>query len=177
MSVEAENLVQQFLAEAVHEGDRGGEAGGGENDAEEGETGDDGNKTFLATCPQIASGQQPFEWRERWGSNCLAHGFIHSPIFTRFGLIVAVTADIPAAAVDNSSRRQPRHDIRRAEVLAGSVAAPLDLELAFGKALRPNQDLPGNADQVGGGELGAGALVGVVVQDLDAPGREFTIKP
>ena len=49
----------------------------------------------------------------------------------------------------------------------------LSLELAFGEALRADQDLPGNADQVGGGELGAGALVGVVVQHLDALGRKL----
>ena len=97
MAVEAENLVQQFLAEAVHHGHHDDQRGDAEHDAEEGETGDDGDEAFLATCPQIASGQQPFEWRERWGSNWLAHGFIHSPIFTRFGLIVAVTADIPGA--------------------------------------------------------------------------------
>src|SRR6266852_5256535 len=94
MSIEAENLVQQFLAEAVHDGHHDDQGSDPEHDAEEGETGDDGDKSFLATCPQIASGQQPFEWREGWGSNWLAHGFIHSPIFTRFGLIVAVTADI-----------------------------------------------------------------------------------
>src|SRR4030088_1813201 len=123
MPVEAENLVEQFLAEAVHDGHHDDQRGDAEHDAEERETGDDGNKTFLATCPQIASGQQPFEWRERWGSNWFVHGIIHSPIFTRFGLIVAVRSDIPALAVDNSSRGEPRHDIGRAEILAGSVAA------------------------------------------------------
>src|ERR1700720_1815732 len=128
MAVEAKNLVQQFLAEAVHDRHHDDQRGDAEHDAEEGEAGDDGDEAFLATCPQIASRQQPFEWRKGWGSNGLAHGFIHSSIFTRFGLIVAVTADIPAAAVDKSSRGQPRYDIRRAEILARSVAAPLDLE-------------------------------------------------
>src|SRR3984885_1627707 len=73
-------------------------------------------------------------------------------------------------------RSQPCHDIRRAEIFARPVAAPLDLELAFGKALRADQNLPGNTDQVGGGELGAGALVGVVVQDFDTSGGELAIK-
>src|SRR3984893_17263459 len=147
MPVEAENLVQQFLAEAVHDGHHDDQRGHAEHDAEEGEAGDDGNEAFLATPPQIASRQQPLEWRERWGPNWLAHGFIHSSIFTRFGLIVAVTTDIASTTVDNSSRGQPRHDIRRAEVLPHPVAAPLDLELAFGEAFRANQNLPGNADQ------------------------------
>src|SRR6202035_1880036 len=113
MAVEAENLVQQFVAEAVHHGHHDDQRGDAKHDAQEGETGDDGDKSFLATCPQIASRQQPLEWRERWGSNWLAHGFIHSPIFTRFGLIVAATADIPARAVDN------RHEVSRATTSAG----------------------------------------------------------
>src|ERR1700722_1905666 len=182
MPVEAENLVQQFLAEAVHDRHHDDQRGHAEHDAKEREAGDDGNEAFLAARTQIASRQQPLEWRERWGSNWLAHGFIHSSILTRFGLIVAVKTDDPASAVDNSSRGsarlrgQPCYNFRRAEILARAVAAPLDLELAFGKALRADQNLPGNTDQVGGGELGAGALVGVVVQDFDTPGGEFAIK-
>src|SRR6202034_3418422 len=104
-----------------------------EHDAQERETGNDGNEAFLATRAQIASRQQPLEWRERWGPNRLVHGFIHSPIFTRFGLIVAVRADLAATAVDNSSRGQPRQHVRRAEILARPVAAPLELEPAFGE--------------------------------------------
>src|ERR1700674_753428 len=100
MAVEAENLVQQFLAEAVHDRHHDDQRGDAEHDAQKRETGDDGNEAFLATCPQIASRQQPLEWRERWGPNWLAHGFIHSSIFTRFGLIVAVAVDFPARAVD-----------------------------------------------------------------------------
>src|ERR1700727_2875362 len=73
-------------------------------------------------------------------------------------------------------RGQPCHDLRRVQIFARPVAAPLDLELALGKALRADQNLPGNTDQVGGGELGAGALVGVVVQYFDAPGGELAIK-
>src|SRR6202521_59962 len=113
MAVEAENLVQQFLVEAVHDRhlddqrrdvhhDQRADA---EHDAKKRETGDDGNEAFLATCPQIASRQQPLEWRERWGPNWLAHGFIHRPIFTRFGLIVAAMAEILMPTVDNSLRQ------------------------------------------------------------------------
>src|ERR1700732_4949297 len=103
MPVEAENLVQQFLAEAVHDRHHDDQRGHAEHDAKEREAGDDGNEAFLAARTQIASRQQPLEWRERWGSNWLAHGFIHSSIFTRFGLIVAVMADIRITAVDNST--------------------------------------------------------------------------
>src|SRR5690349_21254394 len=68
------------------------------------------------------------------------------------------------------------HHFRRAEVLARAVAAPLDLELALGKALGADQNLPGNADQVGGGEFCTGALIGVVIEDVDAFRLEFAIK-
>src|SRR6476660_10597713 len=158
MAVEAENLVEQFLAEAVHHGHHDDQRGDAEHDAEERKAGDDGNETFLATCPQIATGQQPFEWRERWGSNGLVHGYIHRPIFTRFGLIVAALADMPPRAVDNSSRDQPSDDIRRTQVLARPVAAPLEFDLSFGEPLRTDENLPGNTDQIGGGEFGTGAL-------------------
>src|SRR5437660_6713702 len=61
-------------------------------------------------------------------------------------------------------------------MLAHPVAAPLELELAFGKALRADQNLPGNPDQVGGGEFRAGALIGVVVENVDVPGLELAIE-
>src|SRR5437764_13988745 len=72
--------------------------------------------------------------------------------------------------------RYLRHYFRRAEILARTVAAPLDLELALGEALRPDQNLPRDADQVGGRELRAGALVGIVIEHVDALGLKFPIK-
>src|SRR5260221_9998995 len=68
MSVEAEDLVQELLAEAVHHGHHDDQRRDAEHDAEERKAGDDGNKAFLATRPQIASGQQPFEGSKRRGS-------------------------------------------------------------------------------------------------------------
>src|SRR5947199_8847606 len=79
------------------------------------------------------------------------------------------------ATVDILSR-YPRHHFRRAEILARTVAAPLDLELALGEALRPDQNLPGDTDQVGGRELRAGALVGIVIEHIDALGLKFAIE-
>ena len=61
------------------------------------------------------------------------------------------------------------HHFRRAEILARTVAAPLDLELALGESLRTNQNLPGNADQVGGREFRARALIGIPWQILVGP--------
>ena len=96
------SFVFMPLAEAVHHSHHDDQRGDAEHDAQERETGDDGNETFLATRAQIASRQQPFEWRERWGSNWLAHGFIHHSIFSRFGgPIVALAPDIRSRPVDN----------------------------------------------------------------------------
>src|SRR5438046_1302796 len=61
----------------------------------------------------------------------------------------------------------PGHHFRRAEILARSVAAPLDLELALGEPLGADQNLPGNADQVGGGEFCTCPLIGVVIEHVD----------
>jgi hypothetical protein len=55
MAVEAEDLVQQFLAEAVHHRHHDDQRGDAEHDAEEREAGDDRNESFLAPRPQIAS--------------------------------------------------------------------------------------------------------------------------
>jgi hypothetical protein len=54
MAVEAEDLVEQFLAEAVHHRHHDDQRGDAEHDAEEREAGDDGDEAFLATRPQIA---------------------------------------------------------------------------------------------------------------------------
>ncbi len=64
MAVEAENLVEQLAAKAVHhrhDDDQGGDA---EHDAEEGESGNDRDESLLAPRPQIAQRQHPFERRE-----------------------------------------------------------------------------------------------------------------
>src|SRR5437660_202222 len=79
-------------------------------------------------------------------------------------------------AVDNNLSGDLCDHVSVSQVLARTIAAPLDLDLAFGKAFGPDHDLPGNADQVGGGELGTGALVGVVVQDLDTSRPQFAIE-
>ena len=70
---------------------------------------------------------------------------------------------------------------RAATSASGSVCAlagraVLDLDLAGGSAARPDDHLPGQADQVGGGELAAGALVGVVVEHVRAGGRQRRVE-
>ena len=80
MPVQAEDLVQQFLAKAVHDSHHDDQRRDAEHDAEERKAGNDGNETFLAARAQVTSGQQPFEGRKRRGSGCLVHGLIHYSI-------------------------------------------------------------------------------------------------
>ena len=82
-------------------------------------------------------------------------------------------------------RPRPAH-AGRAEPLATTsrerqrlaLAGPpvLDLDLAGGDAARPDDHLPGQADQVGGGELAARPLVGVVVEHVLARRRQRRIE-
>src|ERR1700758_3857050 len=53
-----------------------------------------------------------------------------------------------------------RQHFRRAQILARAVGSALELEFSFGKALGADEDLPGNADQIGGCEFRACPLVG-----------------
>src|SRR5215470_14138864 len=71
---------------------------------------------------------------------------------------------------------QARDDVSWAHVLARAVGSPLYLDLAFGKPLRADQNLPGDADQVGACEFGAGTLISVVVEHVDALGGEFAVE-
>src|ERR1700758_1315582 len=68
------------------------------------------------------------------------------------------------------------HHIGCGHVFARAVGTALDLDLAFGKALRPDHNLPGNAEQIGSSEFGARALVGVVIEHVDAFRGELVIE-
>src|SRR3569623_1764453 len=60
--------------------------------------------------------------------------------------------------------------------LAAAGGALFDLDLALGETLRPDQNLPRNTDQVGGGEFAARTLVGVVVAHVPTRRRQFLIE-
>src|SRR5262249_1097061 len=76
-----------------------------------------------------------------------------------------------------ASACQPLGRIGLAHELAAAVRPLLDLDLVLGEALRPDQDLPGSANEVGGGEFRARPLVEVVIEHVDALGGEFPVKP
>ena len=80
MAVEAEDLVEQLLAETVHHRHHDDQRRDAEHDAEERKAGDDRDEAFLAARAQIAPGQHPLEGRKRRGSDWLAHGLIHRSI-------------------------------------------------------------------------------------------------
>src|SRR5215472_8297004 len=80
-------------------------------------------------------------------------------------------------AAEAASSRQPFARIGFCHEFAAAVGALLDLDLALGQALRPDQNLPRNADEIGGSEFRARPLVEVVVEHIDAFGGEFAVKP
>src|SRR5262249_58358069 len=63
---------------------------------------------------------------------------------------------------------QPLGCIGLAHELAAAVHPLLDLDLVLSEALRPDEDLPGDANEVGGGEFRARPLVEVVIEHADA---------
>src|SRR5690606_2817180 len=65
MPVEAEDLAQQFLAEAVHHRHDDDQRRHADGDAGQGECGNDGNEGVLAAGAQIAPGNEELEARER----------------------------------------------------------------------------------------------------------------
>jgi len=163
MSVQAQNLVEQFLAEAVHHRHHDDQRGDAQHDAEEGKRGIDRDESLLPPRPQISQRQHPFERSERVGAACLAHRIVpRPPDFTRFWPFQALPCR-PKQGRRPCSWRQSFDCIGRAHQLAAAVSPLLDLDLALGKPFRPDQDLPGNADEVGGSEFRSRALVEIVV--------------
>src|SRR5690606_23640312 len=59
--------------------------------------------------------------------------------------------------------------------MAFARSAVLDLDVAGGDAARPDDDLPGNAYEVGGGEFCTGAAVCIVIEHFAAGGCELGI--
>ena len=112
MAVEAEDLVEQFLAEAVHHRHDDDQRRHAEHDAEEGESGDDGDEAFLAPRAQVAQRQHPFEGSEGMGPGRLGHDNVPAPDApaSRFHTILAGFTPWPAAAKPakrTDSWRQP----------------------------------------------------------------------
>ena len=61
VAIKAEDLVEQLLAKAVHHCEHDDERGYAQQDADEGEAGNDRDESFLAPRPQVAQRQHPFE--------------------------------------------------------------------------------------------------------------------
>src|SRR5690606_16504973 len=81
MPVQAQNLVEQLLPEAIHDGHHDDERRDAQHDADEGKAGDDGNEAFLAPGAQITKGQQPLERSERPLLPRLNPRFAHASTF------------------------------------------------------------------------------------------------
>src|ERR1700687_408058 len=81
----------------------------------------------------------------------------------------AMMSPCPASA-------EPLSDLIERQFLALAGLAILELGLAGRHCFRSHDHLPGRADQVHIGELGAGPQIAVVVQHLDALGSEAVIE-
>jgi hypothetical protein len=73
MAVEAEDLVEQLRAEAVHHRHHGDQGGDAQHDAEEREQGDHRNESLPPARPEVAQRQHPFEGSERPRGGRLGH--------------------------------------------------------------------------------------------------------
>jgi hypothetical protein len=73
VAVEPEDLIEQLLAEPVHHRHDDDQRGHPEQDAEEGEPGDDRNEALFATGAQIAQRQHPLERGKGPGCDRLVH--------------------------------------------------------------------------------------------------------
>src|SRR5689334_14643494 len=71
---------------------------------------------------------------------------------------------------------QASDHVRDRQALLLPAAAALDLDRALRQPLWPDDYLPGQADQVGGGELRTGPLVAVVVKDIETGRRKVPIQ-
>ena len=72
-----------------------------------------------------------------------------------------------------AGRRRRRGSVPR----CGRLRRGGELDLAGGEAARADGDAPGQADQIDVGELGAGALVAVVIERVDAGGGQRGVEP
>ena len=147
--------------EAVHHRHDDDQRGDAEHDADEGEAGDDRDEGLAPARTQIAAGKHPFEPGERPGAGrkrrprlrCLGHrALLLRPAVSRF-----------TAASTLIVSRSP---VARRLTSTSPCSSP------FG----PDDDLPGQADQVHRGELGAGALVEVIVEHRNSGFRKALVQ-
>ena len=73
VAVDAQDLVQQLLAETIHHRHHDDEGGDAKHDAEKRESGIDRDEALLPPRTQIAQREHPFERRERAGAGRLVH--------------------------------------------------------------------------------------------------------
>jgi hypothetical protein len=79
VAIEAQDLVEQLDAEAIHHRHDDDQVRDPERDAEEREQRDDGDESFLAPRQQVSQRQHPFERREGPGPGGVAHKSPSSP--------------------------------------------------------------------------------------------------
>ena len=168
MAVEAEDLVEQLLAEAVHHRHDDDQRRDAEHDAEEREAGDDRNESFLAPRPQVAQRQHPLERGERPCPGRFAH---QSPSSHRFHPILADSSQLRRHA---PHRNAQLHRDSRSIVAAGlrfsrlPSARFLTSNVPAARPFGPITTCQGTPIRSAVANFAPGPLVGVVVEHVDA---------
>ena len=179
---------EQIGAEAVHhrhDDDQGGDA---ERDPEQRKDRDDRDEAFLPARPQIAERDHPLERVEDHAS--FARGAL-----TRLALLgtlsrnagegdPAQTGWVGRGHASSTGHHsgflgnggKPIERRVRGTRPAARPCAVLELDRAAGDAARADDELLGQADQVHRREFGAGRLVAVVVQHLDAGAEQLGVE-
>src|SRR6202023_1471058 len=87
-----------------------------------------------------------------------------------FACLTAPSLPSPACGggEGGGASRQAFEHVGRGHKLAAAIGPTFEFDLALRKPLWPDQYLPRNADQVGGGKFGAGPLFEIVVENFDA---------
>ena len=189
MAVEAQNLVEQFVAEAVHHGHDDDQGGDSEHDAKEGEPGDDRDESLLPPRAQVAQRQHPFERRKRPRPLGFGHFLIGPRQIVDFHTILAETSRCAGKVLGGAQVSLLRHSgARRNDYWASkSTAASMlissrEPSARFFTSTLPSARLRGPTITCHGrpirsavANLRARPLVAVVVEHLDPFGGEIAI--
>jgi len=89
------------------------------------------------------------------------------PIFTRFCPFQADNRRTAMPQCTGSRTGHAGHGVVGRHEFPLAVGSALDLDLAFSQPPRADQDLPRDADQVGGREFRAGPLVQVMIEGVE----------
>src|SRR5262249_30743752 len=115
------------------------------------------------------------DWcRSARSSNISRHSLSHDS--GRFTIAFAPGTRAKPSSPQRKLRSQSPDGIFQTDKLAAVVSAFFDFNLAARQAFWADQHLPRNSDKIGSGKFGAGALVEIVIENVDASGAQSAVK-